>query len=206
MANKMKFLRLLHCRTTYTSEDWFAFDVSKTKTAWENGGLVTEYCSSSMITHGTGIGRFVPWRAYEAHRFDSMGFPGHESLSKLKWCSSPPASHFRGHPRRRWDRNNVPACQNDPSLSKANSRQETRSRSMLFRHRGLERAPHIQYSNVLDPAISGLQEAEDNLCFLQTDPKYVQDRMKHLRTPTWPVRLTKRSSLHMSDGYSQNLP
>lgn len=71
-----RLVALLHLRSAYDSQNWFAHDFAQLEHTWNNSGRGIFHDTECMVTIDTNTyGMLVPWDEATAHRLDIVGFP-----------------------------------------------------------------------------------------------------------------------------------
>jgi hypothetical protein len=80
--NAILLPKLLEARSRKTGQEWFALDLAMTQPGWDARQYRLQWCGAidrleniSVVAYGLAFGQLVPWTAAEAHRLDTIGFP-----------------------------------------------------------------------------------------------------------------------------------
>ncbi|MCJ1238935.1 hypothetical protein MMC14_006927 [Varicellaria rhodocarpa] len=189
-ADANTVLKLLRVRTAYEPAEWVSFDNKQLLPAWEWGALEEKYAFGCVTLHGDEYGKWEVYSQVDMHAARSWGTP--RALLILE-AQADLSNFLIGFLRQLL----VDVTLGEPSKSGSMSADEiaegaaselglinwegsSSSLSMLYYEEPFSAPPNFNLRTInrlIEVAEDKLAEAQDHLCFLQSDPGYFYSNM-----------------------------
>ncbi|KAF2845574.1 hypothetical protein T440DRAFT_260676 [Plenodomus tracheiphilus IPT5] len=168
-------LALLEVRGTSRFEDWALFDSEKLTVCWASGALATTYNPGCVVLYGPRYGELRPWSRDEAHRRDVLGFPRAQLileaqstlLSILRQALIQAVERFG--PTQSEGKNELVNYLHD---YRTTARDHTPWSSYI--QQPFDAPPTLDFGALISEAQVRLDDINDHLWLLQTEPAYLR--------------------------------
>ncbi|KAI8943313.1 hypothetical protein NX059_001333 [Plenodomus lindquistii] len=174
-------LALLDVRGTSLHEDWAMFDNEQLTVQWASGGFRTKFNKGCVVIHGPGYGTLQPWQKDSAHRRDIVGFPRGQLLMEAQATQ---LSILRRILSNAMQRMGPGRCDGKNLL--IDYLQEYRSSThdkapwSSYVQQPFVAPPTLNFDTLISEAEVRLNDLEDHLWLLQTEPSYLRRYLRLL--------------------------
>ncbi|KIL88353.1 hypothetical protein FAVG1_08432 [Fusarium avenaceum] len=174
--NPVVLFALLHYRTVSPPDSWAVFDNKQLNFGWAGAQFDVDFSAKCVVMHGHRYGSLVDWEKEAAHRGDIMGFPRAQLVLEAQAYLLRVLCNITESVLSGVDPAQPPRSEKWRDLVSREAFHEISTVEFWssYTNQAFSASPAFDINYLLTLAKTRLNETEDHLSYLQTDPVYMR--------------------------------